>query len=207
MLFEEIEEYDEHADNLKSVIEIIGENLDEFSTKKEAYLCYVSLNLMYFLILINRARFMQIKEKIDLYISDNMARKSFSLSLYCQLFEKLNAFLNVLSKSKPGTGFNISDVEVSHGLIHLSFRLACDEIDSDDAEFRYSVFQHLFEILECGQCDLKNLKQSLDSDCLESYRDFLNFLIKNNLDLTLENSSRSVSLTREDAEKVCEIFG
>lgn len=151
-----------------------------------------------------------IEEHADFHISceDN---PDFSLSLMSEIFESMSDFTFNLANQLININnlkFNpiIPVKKFSSGSLHLSFSMGDEKTDLREIQLNYELFETLFDIFECPEEDIPKLNEKLDTECMDGYKDFLNVLIKHKLDIVLENSSRSVELTHDDALKVYNIL-
>ena len=138
-------------------------------------------------------------------------KNNFSLPTISEIFEGINEFAGSLSDSlKRDMDIKCENIipikKIRSGSLHLSFAMGDEKTDLREVKLNYEVFNTFFDILEYDESDLMNLEEKIGEKCLESYKNFLDILIRNNLNITLENKKRRVSLTCDDSRRIYDIL-
>lgn len=207
MSFKTIEEYDDELREMESRLDGMEERIKEHPERKGIALNYKSFKQLYDIVSNDREEYLRmVEENTDFHVS-NDGNRDFSLPLMSEIVGCINSFtFSVADWLKRARNLECDlffpVVKVSSGSLHLSFSMGDEKTDLREVRLNQDLFNTLFDVFECSDEDIPGLRKRLDGKSLASYRDFLNMLIKHNLDITLENSSRSVSLTHEDALEV-----
>ena len=207
MIFNTIEEYDNELNEMSFRLEAMKERMNEYPERTGIELNYNSFKQLHDIILKDRDDYLKmISENTNFHvISEN--NREFSLPLMSEIFGSINNFtFNIanLLKNINNLKFNpiIPVKKVSSGSLHLSFSMGDEKTDLSEIQLNHELFDTLFDIFECPDGDIPKLNDKLDDKCIDSYKDFRNVLIKHELDIAMENSSRNVTLTHKDALKV-----
>ena len=207
MIFNTIEEYDNELNEMSFRLEGMKERMKQYPERSGIELNYNSFKQLHDIISKDRDVYLKmIAENTNFHVTSENNR-DFSLPLMSEIFESINNFTfnlaNIL-KNVNNVNFNpiIPVKKVSTGSLHLSFSMGDEKTDLSEIQLNYELFETLFDIFECCDDDIPKLKDKLDDECIRSYKDFLNVLIKHELDIAMENSSRNVTLTHKDALKV-----
>jgi hypothetical protein len=211
MIFNTIEEYDHELNEMRSRLEGMEERMKQYPERTGIQLNYKSFKQLHDIISKDREGYLKmIEENTNFHVTceDN---PEFSLPLMSEIFESMNDFtfnLANLLKNINNLKFNplLPVKKVSSGSLHLSFSMGDEKTDLREIQLNHELFETLFDIFECSEEDIPKLNDKLNDECIDSYKDFLNVLIKHKLDIVLENSSRNVELTHYDALKVYNIL-
>lgn len=207
MIFNTIEDYDNELNEMRFRLDGMKERMEQYPERTGIELNYNSFKQLHDIISKDRDDYLKmIEENTNFHVTCE-SNLDFSLPLMSEIFESLNNFtfnLANLLKSINNLKFNpiIPVKKVSSGSLHLSFSMGDEKTDLREIQLNYELFETLFDIFECTNEDIYKLNEKLNKECIASYKDFLNVLIKHELDITLENSSRNVALTHKDALKV-----
>ena len=209
-MFNTIEEYDNELNEIKSRLNNMEKRMERYPNKSWIKGNHDSLNHVYEIILKDREDFLNMMDNTNLHVNDS-TQNDFSLPAISEIFGGINEFtanLSSLMKSNMNMSCNnlIPVKRVRSGSLHLSFAMGDEKTDLREVKLNYEVFNTLFDILECDESDLPNLEEKIGEECVESYKNFLKILIKNNFDITLENSRRNVTLIYEDSARIYKIL-
>ena len=148
-------------------------------------------------------------ESINLHISgEEVKNHNISLSIISGLFTNfrdLTAFLSNFLKDSKNYTFESHELkfeEVTSGSIQILFSMDDDITNLEEVYLNHQVFEKLLDLVDCDIDDLEKQIDFIGTDSLMAYKKFLKILIDNELDFTLENNSRKVGLTHEEALKV-----
>ena len=210
MLFNTISEYDEELDEIKSILDSMEQRLDEEPLSFARKGNYRTLKEIYNIILNDKNDFIEMMgESINLHISgEEVKNHSISLSIISGLFTNfrdLTAFLSNFLKDSKNYTFESHDLkleEVTSGSIQILFSMDDDITNLEEVYLNHQVFEKLLDLVECNIDDLEKQIDVIGTDSMMAYKKFLKILIDNELDFTLENNSRKVGLTHEEALKV-----
>lgn len=207
MMFNTIEEYDDELNEIKSRLEDMEERMEKYPERIWNKGNHDSLQNVYDIISKDREDYLRMmEENVAFHVNDDKDH-NFSLSLMSEIFGGINNFtsnMGNLIKNAKNLKFNhlLPVTRYSGGSLHLSFSMGDEKTDLREVQLNHELFAAMFDIFECREEDIPKLKDKLDDKSISSYKDFLNILIKHELDITLENSSRNVTFTHEDALKV-----
>lgn len=149
-----------------------------------------------------------IDESTNLHFINENGENTFLLSTIPKIAESLDIFANeIYSSFKNQCNFDVDNSlpvkKVFTGSLHFVFTVGDKKTDLRQVQLNYDVLNALFDILECRKEDLPKLFDRFGSGCINSYNNFLGMLIDNDLKLVLENNTRKVVLTPEDANRIC----
>ena len=211
MIFNTIEEYDNELNEMHFRLKGMKERMKQHPERTCIELNYNSFKQLYDIISKDREDYLKMIAENTYFHVTCENNPDFSLPLMSEIFGSINNFtfsLANLLKNSNNLKFDpiIPVKKVSSGSLHLSFSMGDKKTDLREIQLNYEVFETLFDIFECPQENIPELKNKLDDKCVASYKDFLNVLIKHKLDIVLENSSRNAALTHEDALKVYNVL-
>lgn len=212
MFFNTLEEYDEELDDIKTTLNSMEERLDEepYSFARKGN--YRGLKEIYEIIQKDRDKFLRMMdENINLHICGDLVKNhNISLSVITCLFDNFHDLTNFLTdflKDNLNYTFESHDLmleRVSEGSIQILFSMDEDITDLNEVYLNHQVFTRLLDLVDCDIDDLEKQKEIIGQDSLLAYKKFLNILIENELDFTLENNTRKVGLTHSEALKIYE---
>ena len=211
MLFNTIEEYDNDLNDIESRLHSMEERMKQYPERKGIAINYNSFKQLHDIILKDREDYLKmIGENTNFHVN-NEAKHDFSLQLMSEIFGGVNALTfslaDILKSAKDLKSDHIPSVrKVSSGSLHITFSMGDEKTDLREVQLNYDIFNTLFDVFECGEEDIPKLNDKLGDKFISSYQNFLNIMIRNRLDITLENSARNVTLTHEDALKVYNIL-
>ena len=205
MFFNTIIEYDNKLKEMEFHLDRMKKSAKENPDMAGVEYNYRGLNEIYQTILEDREVFLKMmNQNVNLHVNSSY-NQIFSLGTMSMIFDSVNNFtFDIANSFKNNSGLNFNRIpvrKVSSGSLHRSFSMGDRNTDLSEVKLNYEIFNALFEIFESGE-DIPKLKDKLNDDCIESYKDFLMVLIENELDITLEMSSRSASITHQDALKI-----
>ena len=205
MIFNTIEQYDNELKDIESHLINMQDRIKKYPDRIWIQGNYNTLKEIHEIISDDRKYFLKMmNQNANLHVNSSY-NQIFSLGTMSMIFDSVNNFTFEIANSfKNNSGLNFNRIpvrKVSSGSLHLSFSMGDRNTDLSEVKLNYEIFNALFEIFESGE-NIPRLKDKLNDDCIESYKDFLRVLIENELDITLEMSSRSVSLTHQDALKI-----
>lgn len=207
MIFNTIDEYDDELRDIESRLQRMEERMKKYPERTGTKINYNSFKQLHDIISKDRDDYLRMmEENVAFHVKDKKDH-NFSLSLMSEIFGGINNFtsnMGNLIENAKNLKFNhlLPVTRYSSGSLHLSFSMGDEKTDLREVQLNYELFTAMFDIFECTEEDMSKLKDKLDENCISSYKDLLNILIKYELDITLENSSRNVTLTHEDALRV-----
>jgi len=210
MFFNTIKEYDEELKNMGDMLKDMEKRIELYPDRVLTKGNYRTLKEIYTIILNDKNDFLRMMDdSINLHISgEEVKNHKISLSIITGLFgnfQDLTAFLlNFLKDSKNYT-FESHDLkleEVTSGSIQILFSMDDDITNLEEVYLNHQVFERLLDLVECNIDDLEKQIDVIGTQSMNAYKKFLKILIENELDFTLENNSRKVGLTHEEALKV-----
>ena len=210
MFFNTIKEYDEELKNMEDMLNDMEKRIELYPDRVLTKGNYRTLKEIYTIIFNDKNDFLRMMDdSINLHISgEEVKNHKISLSIITGLFgnfQDLTAFLlNFLKDSKNYT-FESHDLkleEVTSGSIQILFSMDDDITNLEEVYLNHQVFERLLDLVECNIDDLEKQIDVIGTQSMNAYKKFLKILIENELDFTLENNSRKVGLTHEEALKV-----
>ena len=212
MIFDNLEEYNRELVEIKSRLNDMEKRMNENPKRCWIKGNYTTLKNIHEIILKDREEFLKLMvDNAYFNVNDHIARKDFSLPIISEIFGGLNSFTSDISGMlKDGLNVTCNNLipvkKVSSGSLHLTFSMGDEKTNLDEVMLNYQVFNVLFDILECSESELPYLKDKIGDKCLESYKNFLQVFIKHKLSFSLENSTRKVHFTPDDALNVFNIL-
>lgn len=210
MFFNTIEEYDEELKDIKSTLDSMEKRLDEgpYSFARKGN--YRGLKEVYEIILKDRDDFLEMMgENINLHICGEVVKNhKISLSVITGLFDNfqdLTTFLSNYLKNNMNFSFESHELkleQVTSGSIQILFSMDENITNLNEVYLNHQVFNKLLDLVGCDIDDLEKQKELIGLDSLLAYKKFLKIIIENKLDFTLENNSRKVGLTNDEALKI-----
>lgn len=211
MFFNTIKEYDEKLDEINVHLSEMKELIEKNPDKEGIKINYDGLKYIFDLISNDRENFLKMtNENVNVHIG-SVSEDYFCFEMIFNVFKDLNNInYNLTNRLKIEENLKLDQlipvINVTSGSLHMSFSMGDENTDLSDMMLNYQIFQVYFDIFGCSDEDLPKLKERYGDECIESYKDFLGTLIENKLDITLENSSRTVRITHEDASRICDIL-
>ena len=211
MFFNTINEYDEKLDEINVHLSEMKESIEKNPDKEGIKINYDGLKYIFDLISNDRENFLKMtNENVNVHIG-SVSEDYFCFEMISNVFKDLNNInYNLTNRLKIEENLKLDQlipvINVTSGSLHMSFSMGDENTDLSDMMLNYQIFQAYFDIFGCSDEDLPKLKEKYGDECIESYKDFLGTLIENKLDITLENSSRTVRITHEDASRICDIL-
>lgn len=171
---------------------------------------YYGLMEIYQIILKDRDEFLKMMgENINLHIyGDNVKNHKISLSVMKGLFDNfydMASFLSDFLKDTMNLTFETHELkleQVSKGSIQILFSMDENITDLNEVYFNNQVFNKLLDLVGCKKEDLDKQKDIVGINSILAYKKFLNVIIENKLDFTLENNSRKVGLSHYEALEI-----
>ena len=210
MFFNTLDEYDKELANIKNRMNSMENRMAKHPDRAWIRGNYYSYKELYELILKDRNDFLaMMEESINLHISgEEVKNHNISLSIIMGLFGNFQYLTTLLSnflKDSKNYAFESHDLkleEVTGGSIQILFSMDDDITNLEEVYLNHQVFEKLLDLVECNIDDLEKQIDVIGTDSMMAYKKFLKILIDNELDFTLENNSRKVGLTHEEALKV-----
>lgn len=211
MIFNTLSEYDQELNEIRFHLEDMENRAKRYPDKFWIKSNYDTLKQVYEIIADDRENFLKMtNENVKVHIG-SVSEDYFCFEMISNVFKDLNNInYNLTNRLKIEENLKLDQlipvINVTSGSLHMSFSMGDENTDLSDMMLNYQIFQAYFDIFGCSDEDLPKLKEKYGDECIESYKDFLGTLIENKLDLTLENSSRTVRITHEDASRICDIL-
>ena len=209
MFFDTIDDYNNELCDIKNRMESMEKRIEKYPDRPWIEGNYFCLKQIYDMICQDRDDFLKMRdENINLHIYNDVKDHKISLSTVRGLFDNfhdLTSFLSDFLKSNLNFTFEGHDLildKISKGSIHVLFSMDEDITDLNEVYLNHQVFAKLLDLVECDVDDLETQKEIIGADSIAAYKKFLKIIIDNGLDFTLENSSRKVGLTHEEAKIV-----
>ena len=210
MFFNTIKEYDEELKDIEDMLNDMEKRIELYPDRVLTKGNYRTLKEIYNIILNDKNDFLvMMEESINLHISgDEVKNHNISLSIIMGLFgnfQDLTTFLSNFLKDSKNYAFESHDLkleEVTGGSIQILFSMDENITNLEEVYLNHQVFEKLLDLVDCDIDDLEKQIDVIGTDSLMAYKKFLKILIDNELDFTLENNSRKVGLTHEEALKV-----
>lgn len=210
MFFDTIDEYNNELCDIKNRMDSMEKRIEKYPDRPWIEGNYLCLKEIYDVIRQDKDTFLKMRdENINLHIyDDNVKEHKISLSTVRGLFDNfhdLTSFLSDFLKSNLNFTFEGHDLildKISKGSIQVLFSMDEDITDLNEVYLNHQVFTKLLDLVECDVEDLEKQKEIIGADSIAAYKKFLKIIIDNGLDFTLENNSRKVGLTHEEAKMV-----
>lgn len=210
MFFNTIKEYDEELKDIEDMLNDMEKRIELYPDRVLTKGNYRTLKEIYNIILNDKNDFLaMMEESINLHISgDEVKNHNISLPIIMGLFgnfQDLTTLLSNFLKDSRNYAFESHDLkleEVSSGSIQILFSMDENITSLEEVYLNHQVFEKLLDLVDCNIDDLDKQIDVIGTDSLMAYKKFLKILIDNELDFTLENNSRKVGLTHEEALKV-----
>lgn len=210
MFFNTIKEYDEELKDIEDMLNDMEKRIELYPDRVLTKGNYRTLKEIYNIILNDKNDFLaMMEESINLHISgDEVKNHNISLPIIMGLFgnfQDLTTLLSNFLKDSRNYAFESHDLkleEVSSGSIQILFSMDENITNLEEVYLNHQVFEKLLDLVDCNIDDLDKQIDVIGTDSLMAYKKFLKILIDNELDFTLENNSRKVGLTHEEALKV-----
>jgi len=210
MFFKTIKEYDEELKDIEDMLNDMEKRIELYPDRVLTKGNYRTLKEIYNIILNDKNDFLaMMEESINLHISgDEVKNHNISLPIIMGLFgnfQDLTTLLSNFLKDSRNYAFESHDLkleEVSSGSIQILFSMDENITNLEEVYLNHQVFEKLLDLVDCNIDDLDKQIDVIGTDSLMAYKKFLKILIDNELDFTLENNSRKVGLTHEEALKV-----
>lgn len=210
MFFNTIEEYDNELEDIQSRMESMENRMAKYPERTWINGNYRGFEELYKIILEDRNRFLSMKnENINLHICGEVVKNhKISLAVITRLFDNfhsLTTFLLDFVKNNMEYTFETHDLkleQVSKGSIQILFSMDENITDLNEVYLNHQVFNKLLDLIACDVEDLEKQEDIIGRDSISAYKKFLKIIIENELDFTLENNSRKVGLTHEEAIKI-----
>lgn len=210
MFFNTIEEYDKELADIKLRMNSMEKRIEKYPDRTWIQGNYRGFKELYEIIINDRNEFLKMmKENITLHITgDAVKNHKISLSVITGLFDNfhdLTTFLSNFLKNDLNYTFESHDLKlerVSKGSIQILFSMDENITDLNEVYLNHQVFTKLLDLVESNPEDLEKQKEIIGLDSILAYKKFLKIVIDNELDFTLENNSRKVGLTHDEAVKI-----
>ena len=210
MKFKTIEEYDNYLNEIKEELDEIEEYLKErpesFGTKGN----YETIKYVYDTYKNNKMEFIQKLNEINLRLDGNQMNKPLSLDNMYQLGNKFNntknSAINLLEANFTVEELLIEEISKGSYNIKFSFPNPTEE-DVKRTSPRKKGLLKIFDFINCGD-DISKLKREAgpnSHDALKNYKEFIEEIIKNKADFTLdtENETVKAGLTLQQCKNIC----
>lgn len=210
MFFDTIDDYNNELCDIKNRMDGMEKRIEKYPDRPWIEGNYLCLKEIYDIIRQDRDEFLKMRdENINLHIyGDNVKDHKISLSTVRGLFDNfhdLTSFLSDFLKSNLNFTFEGHDLildQISKGSIQVLFSMDEDITDLNEVYLNHQVFTKLLDLVECDVEDLEKQNEIIGADSIVAYKKFLKIIIDNGLDFTIENNSRKVGLTHDEAKKV-----
>lgn len=210
MLFNTIEKYDKELNDLKSRMDSMEKRIEKYPDKIWIVGNYRSFKELYDIILKDRDEFLKMMdENINLHIfGENVKNHKISLSVMKGLFDNfydLTSFLTDYLKDNLNLAFECHELkleQVTKGSIQILFSMDENITDLNEVYLNNQVFNKLIDLVECKKEDLAKQEDIVGTNTILAYKKFLSVIIENELDFTLESSSRKAGLSASEALEI-----
>lgn len=212
MRLKTIEDYNNYLDELKKDLRDIDDYLKEHPEKQGTRGNYETLKYVYDIYKKNRETFIQNLNEINLKLDGNQLNNPLSLD---NMYSLGNKFNNTKNSTIPL--LNVDSVqdedllveEISKGSYNIKFSFPNPtEDDVLRKSPRKKGLMKIFDFINCGD-DIEKLKKEAGPygcNALIAYKEFLEEIIKNQADFTLDTEMGTVKagLTLQQCKNICE---
>lgn len=210
MFFSTIEEYNKELSDIKSTLDSMESRFDEEPKSEIRKANHKGLKEIYDIILKDKEDFIEMmNENINLHLlGDSVKNHDISIPVITTLFNNFNSLTSCITlslKNNLNYSFESHDLklkEVNEGSIQILVSMDKDITNLKEVYLNNQVFNKLLDLVDCSGEELSKEVEIIGKDSILAYKNFLKVFIDNELDFTLENNSRKVGLTHDDALEI-----
>lgn len=206
MKFKTLEDYDTELVSIKKSLNEMEEYIKEHPERLGYAGNRKTLKYIYDIYIQNRIDFVRELNDINLHLKGDSITDGMAIGNLNSLGCEFNKTENLLSKSNTDD-LIVKSISPSPYKIQFAFKKPSDD-DVKRTSKRKKGLLKLFDFISCGD-DVEKLKKEAEPEGIEAlkqYKKFINEIVKNNADFTLdtEKGSLKAGLTLQQCKNICQ---